>query len=160
MRGTTAILAVASIFSLTACGTGDIRRAEFSTPPAPALVANAGDTVMDVRITRLPLSAIGFVGSNKELDRVLVQFAGAQGRNAVFVRHDLVMMSSGDTPPLWAPVGVASPVAGYAAAAQPITLSLAPGEVLPLEGRILTVRRADRNTLEYTLEDAQVPSTP
>ena len=155
MRAGRAILGAASILvALAACDLSNVRQAAFSTPPGDALVAKAGDTVMDVRIVRPPLSAIALldtVAGTRETARVLVRFTGTQGGKAVFVRNDLVMSDS-DGPPLWVPVGVSAPVANYAAAAQPITLILGPGEYMPLEGRRLTVRRVDPNTLDYTLE--------
>src|SRR5262245_55292465 len=155
MRAGRAIPALALIaVAVAACDHSNVREAAFSTPPGDTLVARAGDTVMDVRVMRPPLSPlwpIENVVSQREIGRVVVRFTGAQGGRAVFVRNDIVA-SDNDTPPLWVPVGVSSPVNAYAAAAQPITLVLAPGEYIPLEGRRLTVRRVDPTTLDYALE--------
>ncbi len=155
MRAGRAILgAVFILAALAACDWSNGRRASFSTPPGDALVARVGDAVMDVRIMRPPYSAIwpfDTVAAPLETGRVLVRFTGVQGGKAVLVRNDLVT-SDRDVPPLWVPVGVSAPVTGYAAAAQPITLVLGPGEYMPLEGRRLTVRRVAPDALDYTIE--------
>jgi hypothetical protein len=152
MRGKFAILGAGAILlSATACDVNYDRQSRLDSPSGPALVANVGDTVMDTRILRPPPSALGpWMTGTSETDRVLVLFTGSQRGRAVFVRHDLVQSEPEAT--LWAPVGVASPVSGYIAAAQPLTLTLAPGEYIPMEGRRMIVRRVERDRLEYTVE--------
>ncbi len=148
------LAAVAILAGLTACTVNYGRQATLVTTAGDQLSANAGDTVMDVRILRGGPSALALVAhGGSEAQRVIVRFTGAQGGKAVLVRNDLVMSS--DNPLLWVPAGVASPESNYAAAAQPITLVLGPGEYLPLEGRRLVVRRVSRDTLEYTVEAIQ-----
>jgi hypothetical protein len=154
MRTGSAILGAAFILiAVAGCDFSNVREAAFSAPPGDTLVAKTGDTVMDVRVMRPPLSALwpaDRVASPQEIGRVVVRFTGVQSGRAVFIRNDLVMTDK-DTPPLWVPVGVSSPVSAYAAAAQPITLVLAPGEYMPLEGRRLVVRRVDPTTLDYSV---------
>jgi len=146
--------AIAVVMTLAACTLNYGRQSALVTTAGEALSANAGDTVMDVRILRGGFSALALVDhGGSEYGRVLVRFTGAQGGKAVLVRNDLVMNSDG--PPLWVPVGVSSPATDYAAAAQPITLLLGPGEYLPLEGRRLVIRRVSRDTLEYAVEAIQ-----
>ena len=152
--GVRGLAAVAILVGLTACTVNYGRQATLVTTSGDQLSANAGDTVMDVRILRGGPSALALVvHGGSEAQRVIVRFTGAQGGKAVLVRNDLVM--SGDNPLSWVPAGVTSPEANYAAAAQPITLVLGPGEYLPLEGRRLVVRRVSRDTLEYTVEAIQ-----
>lgn len=146
--------AVAVLLALGACTVNYGRQSALVTNAGEALSANAGDTVMDTRILRGGFSALALVDhGGSEYGRVLVRFMGAQGGKAVLVRNDLVMNSDGS--PLWVPVGVSSPASDYAAAAQPITLLLGPGEYLPLEGRRLVIRRVSRDTLEYAVEAIQ-----
>lgn len=154
MRTGRKILAAACLLlTLAACDLSAARRPVFTAPAGEALTARAGDTVMDVRVTRPTWSAVGLldVAGTRETARVLVRFTGMQDGKAVFQRHDLVMSRS-EEPPLWIPAALPAPVADYAAAAQPITLALAPGEFMPLEGRRLTVRQVGPDTLDYTVE--------
>jgi hypothetical protein len=141
-----------ALLALAACA-DSVRNAEFAAPPAPTLTADVGATVMDVRVTRPSMLTVdaGGIGGAREIERVVVQFAGRQDGRAVLTRHYAVATMDGHAP-IWAPVGVASPVPDYAAAAQPQSVALAPGEFLPLEGRRLIVRRVDSNSLDYTVE--------
>jgi hypothetical protein len=158
MRATTILGMAFVLASAAGCSQGDMRQPVFAAPPAPALTANVGDTVMDVRIMRPRLSAIGMAGTvgGYEIGRVRVEFAGVQNRRAVLIRHYLAQTVDHHVAPLWTPTGVPSSDPGYVAAAQPQAVALEPGEVLPLEGRLLIVRRVDPATLEYTVED--IPS--
>ncbi|WP_178134149.1 hypothetical protein [Vineibacter terrae] len=153
MRVTIRILGTAcALLALAACGTDYGRKAALVTPDGPTLSANVGGTVMDVRIMRAPPSPYGLLNvDGREVTRVMVRFDGVQGGRAVLVRNDLVL-DTRDAAVLWVPVGVTSPDGAYAAAAQPITLALGPGEYYPLEGKRLIVRRVSRDTLEYTVE--------
>jgi len=155
MRGIVRSLgAGAVLLTVAACTVNYERQAALVTTAGEALSANAGDTVMDMRILRGGPSALALVDhGGSEAARVIVRFTGAQGGKAVLMRHDLVMNSDG--PPLWVPVGVSSLATDYAAAAQPITLLLGPGEYMPLEGRRLIIRRVSRNALEYAVEAIQ-----
>jgi hypothetical protein len=122
----------------------------FATPAQPdqALTANVGDTVLDAR-TILP----DLLWGTTETGRTIVRFTGVDGRRAVFTREHLVLTDRFDSA-LWTPAGVPpSPLPGYTTATQPLRLALRPGEVLPLEGRRLTVRGVSRNSLQYTVED-------
>ena len=153
----TMILGMALVLAGAAACTGDdIRQPVFAAPPGPALTANVGDTVMDVQIMRPRLSAIGaagMAGGGYEIGRMRVEFAGVQDRRAVLIRHYLAQtVDNNNTAPLWTPTGVPPQEPGYVAAAQPQAVALAPGEVLPLEGRTLIVNRVDSNVLEYAVE--------
>jgi hypothetical protein len=140
------------MLGLAACDVNNGRQIALASPAGPALSAGTGDTVMDVRVVRPPLSAVGLIGyGSSELGRVVVRFTGTRDGKAVLVRQDLVKTDADVAPP-WAPVGVSSADSGYAAAAQPIAIALAPGEVLPLEGRRLTVRAIAQGRLDYTVE--------
>lgn len=152
MRVTRVALGGLALMALSACAES-VRNVEFATPPAPTLTASVGTTVMDARVTRPPMFAVTTVGigSQREIERVVVQFAGMRDKRAVLVRNYLVSNVDGHGP-IWVPVGVSSPVEGYAAASQPQTVELAPGEFMPLEGRRLTVQRVDANALDYIVE--------
>jgi hypothetical protein len=154
MRATTILGMAFMVAGVAACAESDMRQPVFAAPPAPALTANVGDTVMDVRIMRPRLSAIGVAGTTGgyEIGRVRVEFAGVQNRRAVLIRHYLAQTVDTNVAPLWTPTGVPSSDAGYVAAAQPQPVALEAGEILPLEGRKLIVRRVDPATLEYTVE--------
>ncbi|HJQ57924.1 MAG TPA: hypothetical protein VJ890_13520 [Vineibacter sp.] len=149
MRLMTAILgAMLGALAMAGCAPTSGPTFATSADPGQTLTANVGDTVLDAR-TVLPDLMWGTI----ETGRTIVRFTRVDGRRAVFTRDHLVLSDRFDSA-LWTPTGVpVSPIAGYTTATQPLEIALRPGEIMPLEGRRLTVRGVSRNSLQYTLED-------